>query len=124
MYFRLVKHFFGYTTCLFTLLYPLLLLQTILMTYAGLAIATIDNPDSLPEEYTDDDYDDDYERTGPTFDRFFIIFVLSCSLLCTFGALICDLPCLIGHFITNRVMNHPVFRVLVSYAIIRSFYTD
>ena len=95
------------------------------MTYAGLAIATIDNPDFLPEDNTDDDdYDDDYDRTGANFDRFFIIFVLSCSLLCTFGALICDLPCLIGHFITNRVMNHPVFRVLVSYVIISSFYTD
>ena len=100
----------------------LLLLQAILITYAGLAIATIDNRDSLPDLPEDEnEQDNEYEdsRSAVIFERFLIIFVLSCSLLCTFGALICDLPCLVGHFITNKVMNHSVFRVLVSYAIIR-----
>ena len=115
----------GVTTDLYSYSYCiqywiLLLLQVILITYAGLAIATIDNRDSLPDLPEDDnneqyDYEDD--RSAVIFERFLIIFVLSCSLLCTVGALICDLPCLVGHFVTNKVMNHSIFRVLVSHAI-------
>ena len=97
----------------------LLLLQAILITYAGLAIATIDNRDSLFDSPEDDNEQEDYEDDELTIivEHILIIFVLSCSLLCTFGALICDLPCLVGHFVTNKVMNHPVFRVMVSHAI-------
>ena len=88
-----------------------------MITYAGLAIATASNRDSLPDypEETTDGYDEEYEdeRAAIAFERFFIIFVLVCSLCCTFGAMICDLPCLIGHWMTNKVMNHQAFRALV-----------
>ena len=90
-----------------------------MMTYAGLAIATTDNRHSLPDypKQTTEGYDEEYEdeRASVDFNRFLIIFVLGSSLCCTFGVMICDLPCLIGHLVTNKLMNNPVFRALVCY---------
>ena len=89
------------------------------MTYAGLAIATTDNRHSLPDypNKTTEGYDEEYEdeRASVDFNRFLIVFVLACSLCCTFGVMICDLPCLIGHLVTSKLMNNPVFRALVCY---------
>ena len=90
------------------------------MTHFGLTIATMTNRHSLPD-YPDKktesqaNYDEEYEdeRASVDFARFFIIFVLICSLCCTVGAMICDAPCLIGHFITNKVINNQAFRALV-----------
>lgn len=90
-----------------------------MIIYAGLAIATTDNRHSLPDypEQTTEGYDEEYEdeRASVDFNRFLIIFVLASSLCCTFGVMICDLPCLIGHLVTNKLMNNPVFRALVCY---------
>ena len=87
-----------------------------LITFAGLAIVAatrvIDtNTDSI---YYNDDDDDYYEEEDTPYVFPFLIFlVLLASLCCTVGSLLCDIPTLIAHFVTNKVMNNVTFRNLV-----------
>ena len=88
-------------------------MQAILITYTGLAIAVmarVNTREVISEYY--DDYDEDEENT-PFILPFLIILTLAASLCCTVGSLLCDIPVMIAHFITNKVMNSVIFRSLV-----------
>ena len=94
-------------------------MQVILITYAGLTIAamarvTTSQEDSVYYNHNDDYY---YETTGPNFLPVFIFVIFFASLCCTVGALLCDIPVMIAHFITNQVVNSVVFQTLVCSAL-------
>ena len=88
-------------------------MQVILIIYAGLAIAVmarVNTREARSEYY--DDYDEDEENT-PYVLAFSMIVILAVSMCCTVGSLLCDIPVMIAHFVTNKVMNNYIFRSLV-----------
>ena len=86
--------------------------QLVLITYAGLTIASMARVTTTENDsvYYHNDYD---ESTDPIVPAFTFI-VLLASLCCTIGALLCDIPTVIAQFISTKVMNSAVFRTLVS----------
>ena len=62
-----------------------------------------------------DDYYD--ESTGNVLPALIFIILLA-SLICTIASLLCDIPVLIAHFISSKVMNSAGFRALVGSVVI------
>jgi len=85
-----------------------LFVQLILITYAGLTIASIARIDN------DNIYDDDDEEDDDTIIPAFLILIFYASLFCTIGSLLWDIPLIIAQFISTKVMNNSVLRSLVS----------
>ena len=90
-------------------------MQVILITYVGLAIAVVARTSSREVVYEYYDYDDDdyYDENIPFLLPLIIIVILAVSTCCTIGALLCDIPVMIAHFITNKVLSSIIFRILV-----------
>ena len=90
-------------------------MQVILIMYALSTIAVmvrVNTKDTISQYYDDNDDYDDYERTFNIL-PVLITIMLVISLSCTVGALLCDIPAMIAHFITKKVMNSVIFRTLV-----------
>ena len=73
-------------------------------------VARINTTDAINEYY---DYNDDYYEKTSNILIYYIMIMLAVSMCCTIGALLCDIPVMIAHFVTNKVMNSLIFRTLV-----------
>ena len=74
-------------------------------------MVNISSTDAI-SQYEDNDYDD-YEETSSYVLIALINIMLFASLSCTALALLCDIPVVVAHCITDRVMNSNAFRILV-----------
>lgn len=91
--------------------YNMVVLQLILITYAGLTIASMARVTTSEEDSVYYEPSDEEESLDPTPVFMFIVFFA--SLACTVGALFCDIPIMIAQFVSSKVMNHVIFRALV-----------
>ena len=90
-------------------------MQVILIMCVASTIALMVNISSTDaiSQYEDNDYDD-YEETSSYVLIAFINIMLIASLSCTVLALLCDIPVVVAHCITDRVMNsNNAFRIFV-----------
>ena len=74
-------------------------------------MVNISSTDAI-SQYEDNDHDD-YEETSSHVMIAVLYILLIASLSCTVLALLCDIPVLVAHCITDRVMNSDAFRFLV-----------
>ena len=87
-----------------------------LIIYGGVtigAMARVTTSFATNVYYTDYSYGD---ATGPYLITPILFIIFSVSLFYIVTSLLCDIPLMIAHFITSKVMSHPAFRTLVSYS--------